>query len=105
MAGIPNYAFNPGVTISLSVTATSATAAMPTGAGTVFRVINAGGNLAFFTTATATGSSATAGGTTSTPIIAGGTELFTLDPSGTFFAAVCATGGTTTLYVTRGQGF
>ena len=103
MPGIP--LFTAGGTATLAVTGTAATAALPFGAGTEFRMANEGPNTIFVVFSSATGSTATANTTANVPILAGTVELFTVDTSYKFLSAITtATGNTGLLYITRGQG-
>lgn len=100
--------FSPGNNAALPVTGTAASLTLPVGSGTALRVGNDGTATIFIaigTAAAAATATATAAGTGSTFILPGATEVFTIDRNVTTISAICTSAGSSTLRVTRGQGW
>lgn len=95
-----NAPFTPGNSASLAVTATTGSVALPSGSGTVLRLMNDGSTTLYFKF----GTSAVTAATTDTPILAGAIELFSLSASQTYLAGIADSGNTGTLRMTRGEG-
>lgn len=85
-------------TVMLATTATTARAAVDRTSNAV-RIVNDGASTAFLQFGDATAAATV----TDMPIKAGTTEIFTKGAT-THIAAICATGATTTLYFTSGEG-
>lgn len=95
--------FTPAGSANLSVTATSANVLLPVGAGESFYIVNTTAGVWIKTGATST-AAATASTTGSWYMPANTAKVFNLDQSATYIAAVAATGATSVLYITRGDG-
>lgn len=95
--------FTPAGSASLSVTGTSANVLLPVGAGESFYIANTTAGVWIKTGATST-AAATASTTGSWFLPANTAKVFNLDQSATYIAAVAATGTTSVLYITRGDG-
>jgi len=94
--------FSPADTATLAVTETTASVALPAGAGDQIMITSApSGSLAFIRVGDSTVVATEANGT---PILPTAAYIFTIDPNATHVAGIAATGNTATLYVTRGNG-
>lgn len=101
-------AFTPGLSGTIAVTATSARLNLSATAGPKLYVYNAGSSECFIAfgdstvTAVAGGNTTAATGSMSVP--AGAFFVIEIGLNATYVAAVCASGNTTTLRLTRGDG-
>jgi hypothetical protein len=96
-------AFTPGavLTVNLAVTATTGNVAI-VGSSNQLLLTNAGGNDCFIELGTA--STQEAATTTGMPVLARDKILITRNLDQDYIAAICASGQTTTLYITPGEG-
>lgn len=94
--------FTPAATVTLAVTETSASVALPAGLSDQVMVTSApGSSLAFIQFGDGAVEATEA---SSTPILPTAAYTFTIGPDATHAAGITATGDTATLYFTRGQG-
>ena len=91
---------NPLATLTLAATATSANGAISPVAQTL-EIQNAGGSTAFVRWGIGTQTAVT----TDYPVLSGQSKVITCGTGNTNFAAICAAGESTTLYITSAQGF
>jgi hypothetical protein len=106
--------FNPIATATLAVTATSSRVALPANLPAAqqprtVRVANTGTAVAFLefgddTVVAVAGGTSTSASDGSMPILAGTVEAFTLQPGWTNAAGVAASGASTVLRITVGEG-
>ena len=95
-------AFNPiGNTVNIAATTSSQNVTIGT-VGNQVRVFNTAPVVAFVAFSSAA-SGATAAVATSLPVLANSAEVFTVDPNANSAAAILS-GGTGTVYFTRGEG-
>jgi hypothetical protein len=103
------HPITPGQSAALAVGTTSAALAIPSDGGEV-ELQNVGGSDCFIALGAVTGAAATAVVATGTmavncyPVAQGQSKVISVPIGTASLAAICASGGATTLYVTFGQG-
>lgn len=99
--------FTPGKSVSLATTATNQRLLVD-GSGTVMRVANGGASVAYValgkSTVTAVVPTTSGGDLYATPVLPGEVAFFSCSVDDPYVAALCASGQTTTLFFSRGEG-